>query len=143
MAERNQHNRKCVINTTDLVKFRFGKLPASKAMAAQQEVGQALELLMAEADFLSNAPFDWVGPTIRHGLRNEDQPHLQGIDKKYRILELAIEIDTHEIINADREELKRKYMIAGLKALIGAGKKYNLPTELFEQRLRELQALDQ
>jgi len=89
---------------------------------------------------LVKAPFTWVGISLRFGLKNEDAPLYQGIDKEDGELALAIELDTHELQHASRDELKRLFMIATLKSLIHVGHNYGLPTEEFERRLAGVSA---
>lgn len=69
---------------------------------------------------------------IRYGLKNDDKPSFQRINKKYGDLPLAIEIDSHEFIGVSKDDLKIIFLNAALKALIHAGKKYKLPTEFLE-----------
>jgi len=107
-------------------------------MAALGEVEDHLERLMEAADFLKEAPFEWITLMLRFGLKNEDAPHYQRIDRCCGDLPLSIELDSHELMDASREELKRLFMVACLKALVHAGKRYGLRTATFERRVQEL-----
>ncbi len=96
---------------------------------------------MESSGYLDDAPFEWVTLALRYGLKNEEKPHYQRINKKYGDLPLGIEVDIREVLKADEagpEELKRLFMIASLKALIDAGKKYNLPVREMEELLEKL-----
>src|SRR5690606_38463493 len=88
--------------------------------------------------FVDGATFNWIGPTLRYGLKNDDIPEYLGIDKQYDVLELAIELDSHELRHASRDELKRLHMVASLKALIHVGRKYRRPYSVFDKMLAEL-----
>ncbi len=100
------------------------------------EIMDEMERLMIETGYLDNAPFKWVGLILRYGLKNEDEPHYQRINKKYGDLPVAIELDTNELRNASREELKEIFTIATLKVLVHVARKYGLPGERFAEMLR-------
>jgi len=87
---------------------------------------------------LAEAPFSWVTIAIRYGLKNDDKPSYQKINKKYGDLPLAIEIDTHELIDAAPHELKLIYKKAVLKALVHAGHRFQRPTEGLEAMLESV-----
>jgi hypothetical protein len=105
------------------------------------EIRNDLESIMIAVNFLDNAPFKWVGLILRYGLKNDDGPSYQRINHKHGDLPVAIELDTHELRNASRDELKELFMIATLKTLVHIGKKYHLPYERFEELLEYWQSL--
>ena len=107
------------------------------SMPVMCEVNEQLESELLAVDFLKGAPFKWIGLILRFGLVNEDVPHYQRINKKYGDLPVAIELDTHELRNASRDELKEKFLVATLKTLIDIARKYNLPGESFERMLAD------
>lgn len=115
----------------------LGRIPHF-SQSISRAVADELEKVMLGSDFFQGADFTWVHLSHRYGLVNEDVPHYQGISRKYRDLDLAIELDTHELRHASREELKRLFMVATLKALVHAGKKYKLPYEPFLDMLGDL-----
>ncbi len=127
------HDRKLVLGGTSLTLAR----PPRKDLEVGAEIMDEIEQVMLDTNYLDNAPFKWVGIFLRYGLKNEDKPHYQQINKKYGDLPLAIELDTHELIEADREELKRLFLVATLKALIHAGHKYKLPVKRLSDLLDE------
>ena len=88
-----------------------------------------LESIMIDSGYLNGAPFEWVTISLRYGLKNENEPHYEPINKHYGDLPLAIELDTNELRGADRDEMRCLFTIATLKALIHAGKKYDLQTK--------------
>ena len=106
-------------------------------MPVMCEVNEQLESEMLAVDFLKGAPFKWIGLILRFGLVNEDIPHYQRINKKYGDLPVAIELDTHELRNASRDELKEKFLVATLKTLVDIARKYKLPGESFERMLAD------
>ena len=119
------HNSKLVLSGISLTKARTNP----NDFKAAEEVRVELEQIMISSGFLTDAPFKWVGVSIRYGLKNDDKPIYQGINKKYGDLSLAIEVDAHELLEANLDEVKRVFENATLKALIHAGEKYDLPTE--------------
>ena len=128
------HNRKLALSGASLTHARVNR----HTIGVGSEVRDELEQVMISAGYFDKAPFEWVGVSLRFGLKNEDAPHYQGIDKNDGEIALAIELDTHELQHASREELKRLFMIATLKSLIHVGRKYGLPTEAMEVRKEEL-----
>lgn len=125
------HNRKLVLSGISLTMGRTSRYD----IQALGGVTDELENIIISSGFLTNAPFKWFGITIRYGLKYDDKPIYQGINKKYGDLSLAIEVDTHDLLEADLDELKYCFAVATLKALIHAGEKYKLPTEaLIEHR---------
>jgi hypothetical protein len=95
--------------------------------------------VMVSTGYLDNAPFKWVGLIFRYGLKNEDEPHYLRINKKHGDLPVAIELDTHELQHASRDELKGIFTIATLKVLVHVAEKYALPGDKFAEMLRERQ----
>jgi len=93
------------------------------SMPVMCEVNEQLESEMLAVDFLNGAWFKWIGLILRFGLVDEDVPHYQRINKKYGDLPVAIELDTHELRNASRDELKEKFLVATLKTLIDIARK--------------------
>jgi hypothetical protein len=59
---------------------------------ALNEVRDELESLLDGCGYLVGAPFSWVTISLRYGLIDEQEPHYQGINKKYGDLALAIEL---------------------------------------------------
>lgn len=96
------------------------------------EVRDELERLVIKSGYLNNAPFTWVGLILRFGLINGEKPEYDKIDKKDGELPLAIEIDTNELLGADKQKLKQIFTEATLKALIDAGHKYKLQISALE-----------
>jgi hypothetical protein len=101
-------------------------------------VRDEIEGIMIASEYLAAAPFEWVTISLRYGLKNEEEPDYDPVNKQYGDLPLAIELDTNELVNASREEMKRAFEIAALKALIAAGKKFNLPYAQLETRLEAI-----
>lgn len=99
-----------------------------------------LESVMITTGYLDTAPFKWVGLMLRFGLKNEDTPHYQHINKKFGDLPVAIELDTHELQHASPEKLKELFMIATLKTLVDVARKYRLPGDDFARMLSERQS---
>lgn len=92
--------------------------------------------------YFDNAPFLWIGMTIRYGLKNDRTTDFDGrISKKYGDISLAKELDMRVLTTADEHDvsmLKDFFEIAALDAMIDAGKKYKLNTEALEERRAQL-----
>lgn len=137
MTGARKHNKKLGLVGVSLTRARTPRQGFDVAPKVEEELGA----LMESSGYLDDAPFEWVTLALRFGLKNEDKPHYQRISKKYGDLPLGIEVDIREFLEADEagpEELKRLFMIASLKALIHAGKKYNLPVREMEELLDKL-----
>ncbi len=117
------HNRKLGLTGTALTKARNPKGDVQALSAARDEIEQVL----IDTGFCIDAPFSWVTIAIRFGLKKEDVPHYQGVNKKYGDLSLAIEVSVEEMLKASLSELKDIFKEAALKALIHAGERYERP----------------
>jgi len=131
---RPPHNRKLGLCGVSLTKAR---LPRDDIKAAD-EARNEIERLIIDSGYLDGAPFHWVTIAIRYGLTNEQEPHYQRINRKYGDLPLAIEVDTHEMLGASFEALKRVYRRATLIALIHAGHRYQRPVHTLEAELQSM-----
>jgi hypothetical protein len=120
------HNRKLVLSGIGLT---IAKLPTKKSLAALTRVRDELEQEIIRSGYLTNAPFVWVGISIRKGLVDETEPHYDEIDANDGELPLAIEIDTHRLLDATEDEMVAVYRRATLLALLHAGARYQLRTE--------------
>jgi len=127
------HNRKLVLGGASLTMARSNRYDIEVGM----EIMDELEQVMHSTGYLENAPFKWVGLILRYGLKNEDEPHYQRINKKHGDLPVAIELDTHDLQHASRDELKEIFTIATLKVLVHVAQKYGLPGDRFAEMLRE------
>lgn len=134
MVETKKHNRKIGLIGVSLTKAK----PPRYSFDVAPEVQDEIESLMISSGYITSAPFEWVTVSLRYGLKNEEEPHYQRISKKYGDLPLAIELDMHQLMEADRNELKRLFTLATLTALIHAGKKYKLPISGLEDRKKQL-----
>jgi hypothetical protein len=127
-----KHNRKLGLCSASLTAARL----RNHADSAMTEVRDEIEQVIIASNFLANAPFKWITLSLRLGLKNEDEPHYEPINKRYHDLPLAIEVDVRELQHADYQELHRLFGIAVLKALIHAGAKYGLPWHELDQLLK-------
>jgi hypothetical protein len=130
------HNRKLVLGAVALTAARNNQHDIEVMGTIMDEI----EPVMASTGYLDNAPFKWVGLILRYGLKNDDKPSYQRINKKHGDLPVAIELDTHELRHASRDELKELFVIATLKVLVDVAKQYALPHERFEKMLRDMRA---
>jgi len=102
------------------------------------KVRDEVEGMMLDSGFLDGAPFEWVTVSLRYGLKNDDEPNFEPVNKSYGDLPLAIELDTRELAVASREEMMVAFEIATLKALIAAGRKFDLSYSRLQERLEEI-----
>lgn len=131
MIAKPPHDRKLGLVGASLTKARLNK----QSGQALDMVRDAVEKAMVESGYLDGAPFSWVTIAVRYGLKNDDKPIYQRINKTYGDLPLAIEVDTHEMMGASLDDLKRIFLHAILKALIHAGQKYGRPVAALESML--------
>jgi Immunity protein 39 len=129
------HNRKLVLAGVALTRAR---LPARQNAAAMNRTRDDLEQDVIQSGYLDSAPFKWVGLVIRYGLVDETEPHYKKIDAKDGELPVAIEIDTHRLLEASEEQMVAIYRKATLMALAHAGKKYGLNTARVDRLLSEM-----
>lgn len=131
------HNHKLGLCGASLTTARLRK----DIVELMSEVRDEIETIIINSHLLSEAPFEWFTVSIRFGMTNEDEPHYEPINKKYRDLPLAIEVDTRELQDVDRGELQRLVGIAALKAVIHASDRYRLPSSALKQLLATKVAL--
>jgi hypothetical protein len=124
-----KHDRKMVFGMVDLVK---GRVRNDRVCIPVREF---LEKLIVNTGFLKEAAFLWIGVIFRYGIKNDLKAEFQRINKKYGDLSIALELDMEILQWADRNNLdllRDIFMIASLEALLHIGKKYKLPTQIFE-----------
>lgn len=131
MIKTPPHNRKLGLLGVALTKAKNNRNETQAFPAVRDEI----EKIMIETKYLESASFSWVTVAIRYGLKNDDVPKYQQIDKQYGDLPLSIEVDTHQLVKASLEDLKVIFKIAVLKALIHAGEKYNRPIQCLKNEL--------
>ncbi|MCL1480493.1 Imm39 family immunity protein [Marinobacter sp. M3C] len=134
MITKPPHNRKLGLSGVALTKQRNNRHDTKALTAVRDE----LEKIIIDSEYLEGASFFWVTIAVRYGLKNDDKPSYQAVNKKYGDLPLSVEVDTQELIGASLEELKLIFKRAVLKALIHAGKKFERPIVPFEQALESL-----
>lgn len=128
-----KHNRKLGLSGAAMTTARIPKFSIEVGTVVRDE----LEAEMIDCGYLECAPFDWITISLRYGIKNEEEPHYEPINKEYGDIPLAIELDTNELVLCDRQEMKRAFEIAALKALIHAGQKFDLEHSALVARLRE------
>ena len=131
MIPKPSHNRKLGLLGVALTKQRNNRYETQ----ALTEVRDEIENALVETQYLADTPFSWVTVTVRYGLKNEDIPKYQAVNKKYGDLPLSIEVDTNDIRGASLVELKLIFRRATLKALIHAGNKFGRNTDFLENLL--------
>ena len=138
MTAQPPHQRKLGLCGVALTKVRNSKYD----IAALTIVRDEIEALISQTGFLVNAPFSWVSISIRYGLRDENIPHYNKVNKKYGDLPLSIEVDTKKLMNSSIEDVINAFRVAVLKALIHASSKFNLPSDELIKQLRKAEQID-
>lgn len=128
-----KHNRKLGLVGVSLTKARTNRHDVQALTAVRDE----LEQIMKCSGYLDGTPFEWVTVAVRYGLVDNTEPTYQAINKKYGDLPLAIEVDTHRLMESDFEQLKSIFRKAVLLALVHAGRKYGRPIDALEKALAE------
>ncbi len=129
------HNRKLVVGGVALVKQRL-----RNTIPALNSVRDEIEKILIESDFFRGAPFSWISLIIRYGLKNSVEPIYQRIDKKDGDLPISVEIDIHQLLNANADTIKKTFELAAVNALLHVAHKYHLPSEElkgFQVRLQQ------
>jgi Immunity protein 39 len=119
------HGRKLGLGGVSLTKAKANK----HDIAALRIVRERLEEILIRSGYLDSAPFSWVTIVIRYGLLDSEIPVYQRINAKYGDLPLAIEVDTHRLLRASVDDLTQIFMVAAMKALVHAGRRYGLPID--------------
>jgi hypothetical protein len=129
--------QKLCISAVSLTKARSPK----NTWKHEVHISRKLSEEIIASGFIEKAPFSRIGIMIRYGLVNEDKPHYQRIDKKYNELPLAIEIDTHDLLNAKGNDVQLYKVLYRpvLLSLIDVARKYKLDGSYFEAELAKLE----
>lgn len=128
------NQRKAVlIGGVGLVKGRV-----RNAGAVMVEICDELEPILRDGYYCQRAPFQTVSLIIRFGSRQNLDPEYQPIDNIHSELPMSVELEMEVLKTMDRDQLKRLFLVATLKALIHAGHEFDLPTERLESVLKEL-----
>lgn len=117
------HGRKLGLIGVALTTARSPRNDVEVLTAVRDEI----ENVMIESGFCVGAQFSWVTLSIRFGVKDDEAPRFQKINKKFGDLPLAIEISTEHLAGKSFEELKQIFRSAALTALIVAGEKYLRP----------------
>lgn len=105
------------------------------------QICDELEPILRDLCFTRNAPFRTVSLILRFGTQRGINPECQPIDKSHDELPMTLELEMQSLKEMNRDELKNEFMVATLEALIIAGQKYGLPTDVLERSLRELSSI--
>ena len=139
-----KHGRKLVIGGVSLTNAKFGiaqgRIRKKEYFTAANDARDRIEQLVIEDSYCSNQPFTWVGLIIREGLVNDEKPEIGKIGSEHGDLELAIEIDTHNLIDVGKEEIQRVLELAILKSLVAAGEKFGCRMDKISAELEALKA---
>ncbi len=128
------HDRKLGLLEVSLTKQRLKPLWGT----ALDWVRDDIEKIIIHSNFLDGAPFSWVTIAIRYGLKDDEKPDYQSINKKFGDLPLSIEIDTNKLIDASINELKLIFERTVLVALIDAGQRFERPVIALKEKLDSL-----
>lgn len=118
------HNRKLGLLGTSLTMAR----PPKMSMEAMGIVRDEIESILIDSNFYDNTPFSWITLSLRYGLKDDDQPKIGRVSKKYGDLPLSIEIDVNRMRDSDLNGLCFIFREATLKSLIYVADKYRCPS---------------
>lgn len=108
----------------------MGALTTNPTPPNSIEIGEALQddlrAELTEPDYFAGAPFLWVSLHIQYGLKDDTEPKYRRISKKWKSLDVAIEINCRPLVNADRVTVTHGFRLACLKTLSHVAKKYKL-----------------
>lgn len=135
MITKPPHDRRFTMSTVALTGQRRKKSWMPMLVRASHDIEQHL----LQTGFLEDAPFWWVTMIIREGLKDDPEPEIQRINKKYGDLPLRIEIDVRRIAAAPDEKVYATYLRAALIALIHAGKRYHRHVSELEDLLSRIE----
>jgi len=79
MITKPSHNRKLAFSGVSLTKARLNKQSGKALDSIRDEV----EKFIIDSEYLLDAPFSWITIAVRYGLKNDDKPSYQPINKKY------------------------------------------------------------
>jgi hypothetical protein len=133
-AMTKKHNRKLGLLGAAMTTTRLPRYTIEVGTKVRDDV----ESIMLDSGFLDGAPFEWVTVSLRYGLKNDDEPIFESVNGSHGDLPLAIELDTRELAVASREEMKLAFEIATLKALVAAGRKFDLEFSPLQDRLDDI-----
>ena len=126
------HNRLLVLGCVSLTKAKLEPKANARALA---NVRDELESAIKSSDFISEAPFYWIGIILRLGLKNDKVPEYSKISKRYGDLPIAIEIDVNRLLGKSEEELRSVYRSVVLEVLLHVGERYRLPISALKTTL--------
>jgi len=92
-----------------------------------------VDAFLKSINFLEDAPFQRIMLAVLFGLKNEDTPHCDRVDKKHGELPARIEVDITHIRGKPVAQARRRLLLTLLLALIDIGEKYGLPTNDLRQ----------
>ena len=129
------HNRKLVMGGSALTNAR---LRGNKTMLAANIVRDEIEKEMIESGYLDHLNFTLVSLMIRYGLKYDIAPEYSKSTHGHNDLALAIEVDTHDMLEANQEQMNTIFRKAALRALVHAGDKYGLKNDRLKMLLADL-----
>ena len=106
-------------------------------MPALNEIRDELEAVIKASGWFPNDHFQWVGLIIRYGIKTEQQPHFQTISKKHGDLPIAVEVDTHQLLDIQKDPVLLKAFLKAvtIHSLLGVARRYKLPMQGLEHEL--------
>lgn len=111
-------------------------------LITSRKVTKRIIELLDKSHFFTQVAFHWINFIYRYGEENKfEAPELGRISKKYGDLPVTVEIASDWIEYAafnDEAMLEQIFESTALYALIYVGKKYKLPVQALEERLKEI-----
>jgi len=119
--KKSRHDRLLVLGGSALVRGRL-----RHSMPALGGARDAAEAHMKRSDFLSGAPFEWIGLIFSYGTQRSLHCRIGRINQIYGDLPLTFELDMEELLAATREELEAIFYHATVQCLMEVGRKFDL-----------------
>lgn len=120
-----EETRRLAIGGVALVEARLGKINPV-LMQILEEFNQWL----LDDGWPGPAPFQYVSLIIRFGLKDDLEPEIGRVNKKYGELAVSIEVDTHPLLKRDMEVARQVFQRATALALLGVAQKYSIPSPI-------------
>lgn len=129
------HNRKLVIGGVALVKARL-----KNDGHAMVQVCDELEPVLLNSGWFPTAPFRLVSLIIRYGLKTESEPQFQRISKTHGDLPIAVEVDTHHLLDIHKEPERLKAFLkrVTIDCLLSVARRHDLPTGALEHERQKV-----
>jgi hypothetical protein len=102
------------------------------------EICDEIEPVLRTIHYCGSAPFQTVSLILRFGAKRSLDPQYGQLDRKHGELPVSVEFGMDALRLMSRQQVKREFMIATLRALIDIGLRYGLPHQPLADILAEI-----